>query len=314
MKRVAFVIPCYNEEQILNESSEKLVKKLIDLINSGLATEQSFILFVDDGSFDKTWDIIYTLTQNSNFYKGLKLSNNFGHQAAILTGMEYALEKDVDCAVTIDADLQDDISVINEMFELFNKGSEIIYGIRDARNEDSFFKRNSALLFYKLMNLMGANVIFNHADFRLVGSKALKALKSYNENCLFLRGIFPHMGFKTAKVFYGRKKREAGYSQYTLKKMLKLALNGIVAFSAIPLRFISALGFLTTFIALGVLLYALCVKITGNSIAGWASIVIAIVLFGGVQLLCLGIIGEYLSRVYIEVKRRPRYIIDEVID
>jgi glycosyltransferase involved in cell wall biosynthesis len=309
--KMAIIVPCYNEEEILEESTLQFSNLLGELLKNGVITDDSFILFVDDGSTDSTWSIIKKQSESSNC-RGIKLSTNFGHQSAILTGME-SVASIVDCAVTVDADLQDDILVIKQMVELRQEGIEIVYGIRRERSSDTFFKKYSALLFYKIINILGAKTIYNHADFRLVGRKALGSLQRYKESCLFLRGIFPLMGYKTASVYYNRKERFAGESQYTLAKMFKLALDGITSFSVVPLRLIGLLGGVTVVVALGIMLYVLFSKFWGHSVEGWASMLIIVVFLGGVQLLSLGVIGEYLSRLYVEVKNRPRYIIDEMI-
>jgi len=313
LKKLSIIVPCYNEQDILHSTSTVIEEKLVALIEANLIADSSYVLYIDDGSNDSTWDIIRQKVEKGRNVKALKLSANCGHQSAILAGMSYVDGK-VDCAITIDADLQDDIEVISEMISLNYEGYEIVYGVRKGRPEDSFFKKNTALLFYKIMCIMGANIIPDHADFRLVGSKALSALKQYKESALFLRGIFPLMGFNSAKVYYERKKRESGISQYTLSKMISLASNGITAFSVFPLKCISVLGLTVTFLSLLAIVYVLysffCKE---DVVSGWSSVAVAIFLLGGVQLLCLGILGEYLAKVYLEVKDRPKYIIEEEI-
>ena len=312
MSVVYFVIPCYNEEEVLPEASKRMIAKLEQLIQKGLASKESRLLFVDDGSRDKTWELIAGLHEASPYVCGLKLSRNRGHQYALLAGLLAAKEL-CDCAVSLDADLQDDIEVLDEFLTHYEDGCDIVYGVRKSRETDTRFKRGSAQMFYKFLNLMGVEVLYNHADYRLMSRRALEALSEYKEVNLFLRGIVPLIGFKSAVVYYERHERLAGKSKYPLSKMLSLAADGILSFSIKPIRIISSLGFLIAVCSVIALLYALISKLCGAAVSGWTAIVVSIWLLGGIQLLCLGVIGEYIGRIYSEVKQRPKYIIDQFL-
>lgn len=312
MPAVYFVIPCYNEEEVLPEASKRMIAKLEQLIQKGLASKESRLLFVDDGSRDKTWELIAGLHEASPYVCGLKLSRNRGHQYALLAGLLAAKEL-CDCAVSLDADLQDDIEVLDEFLTHYEDGCDIVYGVRKSRETDTRFKRGSAQMFYKFLNLMGVEVLYNHADYRLMSRRALEALSEYKEVNLFLRGIVPLIGFKSAVVYYERHERLAGTSKYPLAKMLSLAADGILSFSIKPIRIISSLGFLIAVCSVIALLYALISKLCGAAVSGWTAIVVSIWLLGGIQLLCLGVIGEYIGRIYSEVKQRPKYIIDQFL-
>jgi glycosyltransferase involved in cell wall biosynthesis len=305
---LAFAVPCYNEEATLQTTINRLLQLMDEHIATGLIHPDSYMLFVNDGSRDRTWQI---LEQNkSKRVKALKLSNNVGHQHALLAGLSHAKDR-CDCCISIDADLQDDISVIRPMVEAYKKGSHIVYGVRNNRDADTTMKKNTALLFYKLMTALGCDVVYNHADFRLLSNKVLTELQQYREVNLFLRGLFPLMGFTSSKVFYERQKREAGETKYPFKKMLNLAINGITSFSNYPLKIITRIGLIIFFGSILTSLWVAFVVLRGDNVPGWASITLPIYFLGGVQLLALGIIGEYLGKIYLEAKGRPRYHIEE---
>ena len=312
LSTVYLVVPCYNEEQVLPETGKRLIEKMEELVRLGLADEKSRILLVNDGSKDKTWELITQLHKENKYVCGLKLSRNRGHQNAVLAGLMTARQY-CDCAISLDADLQDDIDVINQFLEKFNEGCDIVYGVRNKRDTDTFFKRSTAQGFYKIMNALGVEVVYNHADYRLMSKRALDALSEYKEVNLFLRGIVPTIGYKTATVFYDRHERFAGESKYPLKKMLALAFDGITSFSVKPIRLISGLGVIIAVLSVIGLLYALISKMIGMAVSGWTAIVASIWLLGGIQLLCLGVCGEYIGKIYSEVKARPKYFIDEFL-
>ena len=308
--KLAIIVPCYNEEEILPFSISKLTDLMLALMKGELISLNSFICFVDDGSKDNTW---YLLDEGcrANKFAAIKLSNNFGHQNALLAGL-YENNNDADIFITIDCDLQDDIKVIEKMILSYLKGHQIVYGVRDSRKSDSFFKKFSAKLFYKLQLKLGVNIIVNHADFRLISQEVLLHLQKFNEVNLFLRAIFPLMGFKSEKIFYDRTIRIAGETKYPLKKMISFAWDGITSFSIFPLRIITILGGLIFLISMIYGLYYLNLKIfTDKLLPGWASTVIPIYFIGGIQLLCIGIIGEYIGKIYKETKGRPKYLIEK---
>ncbi len=304
------VVPCYNEEEVLPETSRQMLELFDGMKTDGLINDKSRIVFVDDGSKDKTWEIIDSLSNEHAEIAGVKLARNAGHQNALLGGL-MTVKDDCDCAISIDADLQDDIHVIPDMVRAFQNGCDIVYGVRDKRETDTFFKRTSAEGFYKLMALMGVKIVFNHADFRLMSSRALEEFSKFPERNLFLRGMVPLVGFKSTSVYYHRNERFAGESKYPLKKMISFAFDGITSFSISPIRLISALGAIVCVISVIMALYALIQKIMGHTGAGWTSLMMSIWFLGGVQLLSVGLIGEYIGKIYKEVKRRPRYIIEE---
>ena len=309
MSKLSVVIPCYNEEEILQYSIEKISKYLNRLQKEKLFDNYQLVL-VDDGSKDKTWDIILLLSKSYPI-KGIKLSRNEGHQNALVAGL---FNSDGDIMISIDADLQDDITVIKEMIEKYHQGCEIVYGVRKKRDSDTFFKKTSAESFYKLMKLFGVDLVYNHADFRLMSKRAVENLKDFKEVNLFLRGIVPLIGYKSDKVYYDRSERIAGESKYPLKKMLSFAWEGITSFSTVPLKLISIIGFLVFILSTVMWLWVLWVKLfTDNALPGWASTVLPIYFIGGIQLLALGVIGEYIGKIYQESKQRPRYFIDEII-
>lgn len=306
------VIPCYNEEEVLDITNETLVNKIEELIKKGKISKSSHILYVNDGSKDETWNKIMKAHEENNMVSGVKLSRNCGHQNALLAGLMVA-KKYCDITISMDADLQDDVNVIEKMVDDYNDGAQIVYGVRNSRKKDSWFKRVTSQSFYKLMNLLGAEIIYNHADCRLMSKEALNALEQFEEVNLFLRGIVPQIGYKTSIVYYEREERIAGKSKYPLKKMMKFAVEGITSFSVKPLKLITNLGFIMFILSFIMLMYSIIVKIIGNTVSGWTFIVCSIWLVSGIQLLSLGIIGEYIGKIYNETKRRPRYIIEKEI-
>ncbi|WP_338376120.1 glycosyltransferase family 2 protein [uncultured Flavobacterium sp.] len=310
---LGIISPCYNEELVLNQTSMQLNTIIKDLISKNIISENSFIAFIDDGSVDNTWKIIKDNSNNFTNIKGLKLAKNVGHQNALLAGL-LTYKNEADALISIDADLQDDISVIEEMISKFSQGTDVVYGVRKERKTDSFFKRNTALLFYKLMKKMRVNLVYNHADFRLCSKRVLNALEEYGEVNLFLRGIIPTIGFNQGVVYYDRLERLAGKSKYSFLKMMSFAWNGITSFSNYPLRLVTIIGFVIFFLCLIMSAYALFGLYTGNYVPGWLSTVLPMYFLGGVQLFCFGIIGEYIGKIYSEVKKRPRYFIDKKID
>ncbi len=310
--KLYIVVPCYNEEEMLPISSGVLHSKLMRMEKAGTVSSESRIVFVDDGSRDSTWDIISRLAQEHGEIVGVKLSHNQGHQNALLAGMSYARDK-CDCVITIDADLQDDIDTFESFIEKYNEGCHVVYGVRSERKKDSAFKRMTAQGFYRFMNAMGAETVYNHADFRLLSRKALEALEDFREVNLFLRGVVPLVGLKSDKVYYARGERAAGETKYPLKKMINFALDGITSFSVKPLRLISVFGMICSVLSIGGLIYALVSYILGVAVAGWTAIVCSIWLLGGIQLLSIGVLGEYIGKIFSEVKHRPRFIIDEIV-
>lgn len=308
--KLAIVVPCYNEEEALLESNAVLTSLLNDWIKRDKVKGESFICYVDDGSADRTWSLIQQLSAADGHVRGLKLSRNFGHQYALLSGMLH-LREEVDCIVTIDADLQDDPKCIEPMLEHYAKGCEIVYGVRDSRDSDTFAKRWTAQLFYRLMDVMGVKTIYNHADFRMVSRSALNELARYPEANMFLRGVFPQIGFKSATVSYDRQVRTAGTTKFSFPKMLAFAWDGITSFSPLPLRLIFALGCLILIVSMLLCVWALIPVFQGRAIHGWASTVIPIFIFSGFQMVSVGVLGEYLAKVYQEIKARPRYIIEQ---
>ena len=313
MDILSIIVPCYNEEEMLPITFESLRNKLSDLISKGKISPDSFLLFVDDGSKDKTWELIENENKIHKEVRGLKLAGNVGHQFALTAGLNFA--KDIcDMSISIDADLQDDIEVFDEMVDLYHEGNDIVYGVRNKRKTDTFFKRFTAQSFYKLMNFFGAKTIYNHADFRLMSKRALEQFYKYKEENLYIRGIVPLIGYKTACVYYDRKVRVAGESKYPLKKMLALAIEGITSFSVKPIRYIILLGVLSVFLSMAALIYALISFIFLTVEPGWTSLIVSIWFLGGVQLISIGLIGEYIGKIYMEVKGRPRYNIDKYIE
>lgn len=304
------VVPCYNEEAVLKETTKQLKEKIEDLISKKKIASKSKVMYVNDGSKDKTWELIKEINKKEKHFTGISLSRNKGHQNALLAGLLTAKEY-ADIVISMDADLQDDIHIIDEMIEKYTNGAEVVYGVRSSRKKDTFFKKFTAEGFYKFMKIMGVDIVFNHADYRLTSKRVLNELENYEEVNLFLRGIFPLIGFASEIVYYERGERFAGESKYPLKKMLSFAWDGITSFSVKPLRFITMLGFLITFLSVLMLFYSLIVKLTGNAVSGWTFIVSSIWLVGGIQMLSIGIIGEYIGKIYNETKHRPRFIIAE---
>lgn len=307
------VIPCYNEEEVLPETTKRLEKKLEDLIKKKVISEKSKVMYVNDGSKDKTWELIKKINKDNSMFTGICLSRNRGHQNALVAGLLTAKEY-ADVVISMDADLQDDINAIDEMLEKYYDGCDIVYGVRSARKTDTFFKRVTAEGFYKFMQMMGVDVVYNHADYRLTSKKVLNNFQDYKEVNLFLRGIFPLIGYKSDKVYYERAERFAGESKYPLKKMLNFAWDGITSFSVKPLRLICTLGFVILFISIIIMIYSLVRKLTGNTIDGWTFLNISIWFIGGLQMISLGVIGEYVGKMYNETKARPRFIIAENLE
>jgi polyisoprenyl-phosphate glycosyltransferase len=306
---LTIVVPCYNEQEVLPDTICALQQLLRELIQEMLVSQHSKILFVDDGSKDQTWEIIYKEGLKNELVRGLKLAKNVGHQNALLAGLFTAKEIS-DCVISIDADLQDDILVIREFIKKFHQGYEIVYGVRKGRETDTFFKRSTAQGFYKLMKKMGVDLVYNHADFRLMSKRSIEELENFKEVNLFLRGIIPLLGFGSAVVYYDRKERQAGESKYPLKKMLAFAFDGITSFSVSPIRFVLIIGFVSFFMSLLFGGYFLSLKFLGNTETGWTSLITSIWLIGGLQLIAIGLIGEYVGKIYKETKQRPKYTIE----
>ena len=307
------VVPCYKEEEVLPETSKRLKAKLTALIAQGKISPRSRILFVNDGSKDRTWPIIEELHAQDRIFSGVNLSRNRGHQNALLAGLMTAVQY-ADMMVSMDADLQDDIDAMDRMIDAYHEGYDVVYGVRSSRKTDSFFKRFTAESFYKLMKAMGVDIVFNHADYRLMSRRAVEGLSQFKEVNLFLRGIVPQIGYSWTTVEYERAKRFAGESKYPLKKMLSFAFDGITSFSVKPLRLILFLGAVIFALSLVMLLWTLIRWIAGATVSGWASLMCSIWMIGGIQLLALGVIGEYMGKVYSEAKARPRFIIERVLN
>jgi glycosyltransferase involved in cell wall biosynthesis len=309
--QLAIVIPCYNEEEVLPETARRVDELMSDMIRRGKIAGESSVYFVDDGSRDRTWSLIEGLAASSRRFHGIKLSRNRGHQTALLAGLQNAKG---DAIVSVDADLQDDLNAIEKMVDAYREGADVVYGVRQSRGEDTAFKRLTAEGYYKLLAALGVDVVFNHADYRLMSRRAVDALCAFDESNLFIRGIIPQIGFPSAIVKYDRRERFAGESKYPLKKMIALAWNGVTSFSAAPLRLITGLGAAISVVTLGVACWALAIKLfTTSALPGWASTVVPIYFLGGVQLLAIGIMGEYLAKIYLETKRRPKYFVDKLL-
>ena len=310
---LAIVVPCYNEEAVLAETIGRLSNLMDQMIHEQeIISPDSYLLFVNDGSSDKTWSIIHEGHQTNPFVCGVNLAGNVGHQNALMAGLETAKDR-CDITITIDADLQDDIQVIPEMVKLYQEGNDIVYGVRQERKTDTWFKRSTALAFYKLMHLLGVKTVYNHADYRLMSRRAVEQLSRYPEKNLFLRGIVPLIGFQSACVYYDRSERLAGESKYPFKKMLNFAIDGITSFSVKPIRLIFTLGLLFLLISFCILIYVIVALIKGDAVSGWASIILSIWFIGGCAMLSIGIIGEYIGKIYIETKARPRYNIEKTL-
>lgn len=314
MDRLAIVVPCYNEEEVLKIASGALREVLSDLAAKNKIAPDSFILFVNDGSRDRTWELI---EEEHRLYpdqiRGVKLAGNVGHQFALTAGLLTAMERS-DVTVSIDADLQDDVAVIEEMIDKFHQGSDIVYGVRRERKSDTFFKRTTAQAFYKLMALMGVRTVYNHADFRLMSKRAVEHFSRFKETNLFLRGMMPLIGYQTDSVYYDRKERVAGESKYPLKKMLALAFNGISSFSVKPISMILGLGLFIIICSMLAAVYALISYFTGSVVPGWTSLILSIWFLGGLQLMAIGMVGQYIGKIYMEVKQRPRYNIEKILE
>ncbi len=314
MKPILYiVIPCYNEEAVLPITAPMFLEKINELSTAGKISEKSRVLFVNDGSRDRTWEIISSLAEKDNRYCGICLSRNRGHQNALLAGLMEAKDK-CDVTISIDCDGQDDINAMNKMVDEYHNGCEIVYGVRSSRETDTFFKRTTAQGFYKLMAAMGVETVYNHADYRLISSKVLKEFANFEEVNIFLRGMIPLVGFKSTSVFYERHERIAGESHYPLKKMLALAFDGITSLSVKPIRLITAFGTIVALLSFIGIIWSVIVAIIGKSVAGWASLTSILCFLGGVQLMSLGVIGEYVGKIYLETKKRPRFIISERTD
>lgn len=306
------VVPCYNEEEVLPETSRRLKEKLLSLIEQKKISIKSRVMFVNDGSKDRTWAIIQELHRNDRFFCGVNLSRNRGHQNALLAGLMTAKEK-ADVVISMDADLQDDINAMDEMIDKYLGGCDIVYGVRSSRKKDSFFKRFTAESFYRLMNCLGVHMVFNHADYRLMSKRALEGLAQFEEVNLFLRGIVPMIGYPSDIVYYKRGQRLAGESKYPLKKMLSFAGEGITSLSIKPIRLVFLLGILVFLISIGMLIYIIVQFLLGHTVSGWASISVSVWAIGGLTLLSIGVVGEYIGKIYLETKNRPRFLIESVL-
>lgn len=304
------VVPCYNEEAVLEETTKRLKEKLTKLIKSKKISNKSKVMYVNDGSKDKTWEIIKKINSEEDLFTGISLSRNRGHQNALLAGLMTA-KNYADVVISMDSDLQDDINAMDEMLDKYYSGCDIVYGVRSSRKKDTWFKKTTAQAFYKFMKVMGVDLVYNHADYRLTSKKVLDEFENFKEVNLFLRGMFPLVGFKSDVVYYERKERFAGESKYPLKKMLNFAWDGITSFSVRPIRLVLNLGIIIFAVSLLILLYCLIIKLLGKAVDGWTFIVCSIWLVGGIQMLSIGIIGEYIGKIYSETKGRPRFIISE---
>ncbi|MEA5013913.1 MAG: glycosyltransferase family 2 protein [Candidatus Limiplasma sp.] len=311
--KLMVVIPCYNEEEVLQETAARLAEKMAALVRSGLCAPESRVLLVDDGSKDRTWELIQELHEKNPLFEGLKLSRNRGHQNALLAGLMTAKDH-CDVSISMDADLQDDLDAMDRFLQEYHKGCDVVYGVRNKRDTDTFFKKQTALLFYRLMKGLGVDITFNHADYRLMSRRALQGLSRFKEVNLFLRGLAPLVGYQSGYVYYDRGERFAGESKYPFKKMLAFAIDGITSFSVKPLRLITTIGLLVFVASLLMLIYALVAWVAGRTVTGWTSTLASIWMIGGIQLLSLGVIGEYIGKIYNESKKRPRFIIDRYLN
>ena len=310
--RLAIVVPCYKEEAVLEETTKRLSHLLDELIGEAQVSADSFILYVNDGSRDQTWPLVFKFHTTNKYVKGVNLAGNVGHQNALWAGLTVA-KKYADIIVSIDADLQDDVESIKEMVRKYHEGNDIVYGVRNERKTDTWFKKNTALAFYKLMELMGTKTVYNHADFRLMSKRALDYLLQFKERNLFIRGLVPLVGYRTAKVYYDRAERFAGESKYPLSKMLNFAIDGITSFSVKPIRLILGLGVMFLLVALGVLCWTLYSYCVGHVVAGWSSLMLSVWFCSGCVLTCMGVVGEYIGKIYVESKERPRYNIENIL-
>lgn len=312
-KTLYVVVPCYNEEDVLPETAKQLLAKIENLSGSGKISPDSRIVFVDDGSDDRTWELISMLHSENRFFRGIKLSRNRGHQNALLAGL-FTVSSECDAVISLDADLQDDVNAIDEMIDKFNEGCDVVYGVRDSRETDTFFKKFTAEGFYKIIKCMGADIVFNHADYRLMSRRAIEGLLEFKEVNMFLRGIVPMIGYPSDKVYYKRRERFAGKSKYPLRKMIAFAWEGITSLSTKPIKLITILGLIIFIVSIIMLVYSLVRYFTGATETGWSSTFVSIWALGGLQLLAIGIIGEYIGKVYLESKERPKFIIEEYLN
>ena len=312
-KTLYVVVPCYNEEDVLPETAKQLLAKIENLSGSGKISPDSRIVFVDDGSDDRTWELISMLHSENSFFRGIKLSRNRGHQNALLAGL-FTVSSECDAVISLDADLQDDVNAIDEMIDKFNEGCDVVYGVRDSRETDTFFKKFTAEGFYKIIKCMGADIVFNHADYRLMSRRAIEGLLEFKEVNMFLRGIVPMIGYPSDKVYYKRRERFAGKSKYPLRKMIAFAWEGITSLSTKPIKLITILGLIIFIVSIIMLVYSLVRYFTGATETGWSSTFVSIWALGGLQLLAIGIIGEYIGKVYLESKERPKFIIEEYLN
>lgn len=312
-KILYLVIPCYNEEAVLKDSAEKLSGKIKNMIDNGIVSEKSKIIFVNDGSMDLTWKIINELHERDSIFGGINLTRNRGHQNALLAGL-LTVKNDADIVISLDADLQDDIEVLTDMVAANEKGYDVVYGVRSSRKKDSFFKRHTAQAFYKLTNKLGGELIYNHADYRLMSRRAIEGLEQFEEVNLFLRGIVPLIGYPSTTVEYERKERLAGESKYPFRKMVNFAIEGITSLSIKPMKYVTGLGFFVFICSIAMMIYALVSYFSGHVVAGWTSILISVWGIGALILMALGIVGSYIGKIYLETKRRPRYIVEEYIN
>lgn len=312
-KTIYIVVPCYNEEEVLDETTKQLTGKLHTLMKKGKISEKSRILYVNDGSKDQTWAIISRLHEENDVVSGVNLSRNRGHQNAVLAGLMYAKDH-CDAAISMDADLQDDINAIDEMVDKFIQGIDVVYGVRSSRKKDTFFKKFTAEGFYKIMKWMGVDIVFNHADYRLMSKRVLMQLENYKEVNLFLRGMVPLIGYPSDNVYYERQERFAGESKYPLKKMLSFAFDGITSFSVKPIRWILNLGVIIFLVSIGILIYSVVRHFMGETVLGWSSLMVSIWALGGLQLFAIGVVGEYIGKMYLETKGRPRFAIQDILN
>ena len=310
LPKLCIVIPCYNEEEVLPITAPLFLKKILSLINLEKISTNSKILFIDDGSKDETWNLINEMAHQNKYYIGIRQSRNRGHQNAVLAGLMEAKEN-FDITISIDCDGQDDIDAMDKMVDAYLDGCEVVYGVRSSRITDTFFKRYTAESFYRLLNALGAEIVFNHADYRLISSKVLHEFANFKEVNIFLRGMVPLVGFKSTSVYYDRKERVAGKSNYSLKKMISLAFDGITSLSVKPIRIITSLGIFVSFLSFLMIIWIIVSFFIGNTVQGWASTCALVSFIGGIQLVCTGVIGEYIGKIYLETKARPRYIISE---
>ena len=310
--KLYLVVPCYNEEEVLPETAKRLKEKLEGLMDAGKISPDSRVVFVNDGSKDRTWELITELHRENSIFRGICLSRNRGHQNALLAGL-MTVREECDAAISLDADLQDDINAIDEMVDRYLEGYDVVYGVRSSRKKDTFFKRTTAQGFYKLMRAMGVETVYNHADYRLMSRRALEGLSEFREVNLFLRGIVPLVGFRSTTVSYERGERYAGESKYPLKKMLAFAFEGITSLSVKPIRMIAALGVLIFCVSIGMLIYSVIRRLGGHTVDGWASLAVSIWALGGIQLLAIGVIGEYIGKIYLETKARPTFLIQDYL-